>query len=304
MRQFLVAAGQMGPVEADTPRSEVVQRMLILLREAKSASVQHVVFPELSLTTYFARDFHGDRSAVARYFEKSLPSEDTRELFEFARNNRIGFVLGYAEGSSDGSRFNSAALVNEHGVLVGNYRKVHIPGTQEFDPERVWQQLEKRYFTPGDLGFPVWDVQGMKMGMAICNDRRWPESLRVLGLKGVDLVSIGYCTPVFNTQFPDKESAELRQFQSDLTMQAGAYHNSCFVVAAAKAGIEGGCAFQGGSLVVAPSGEILARASSTADELVVAQIDLDQCDFYRNGVMKRSQRRVDAYRLICEDLKA
>ena len=159
-------------------------------------------------------------------------------------------------------------------MLVGNYRKVHIPGTQEFDPERVCQQLEKRYFTPGDLGFPVWDVQGMKMGMAICNDRRWPESLRVLGLKGVDLVSIGYCTPVFNTQFPDKESAELRQFQSDLTMQAGAYHNSCFVVAAAKAGIEGGCAFQGGSLVVAPSGEILARASSTADELVVAQIDL------------------------------
>ena len=136
--------------------------------------------------------------------------------------------------------------------------------------------------------------------MAICNDRRWPESLRVLGLQDVDVVSLGYCTPVLNTQFPQRESAELRQFQSDLTMQAGAYHNSCFVIGAAKAGVEGGCAFQAGSVVVGPTGQILAKARSAGDELVVAELDLDECKFYRNGLMKRSQRRVDAYRLICE----
>src|SRR3546814_20570490 len=73
---------------------------------------------------------------------------------------------------------------------VGKYRKIHLPGHSEYDGKRPWQHLEKRYFEPGDLGFPVWRSMGGVMGMCICNDRRWPETYRVMSLKGVELVML------------------------------------------------------------------------------------------------------------------
>ena len=88
----------------------------------------------------------------------------------------MGFTFGYAELTPQGQHFNTSILVDKAGRIVGKYRKIHLPGHVEFDPERTHQHLEKRYFEPGDLGFPVWRNMGGLLGMMICNDRRWPES--------------------------------------------------------------------------------------------------------------------------------
>ena len=158
-------------------------------------------------------------------------------------------------------RFNSSALVGPDGGLIGHYRKVHLPGDREPQPGFEHQHLEKRYFETGDLGFPVWRGFGGIVGMLICNDRRWPESYRVLGLQGVDMVFCGYNTPVHHPGAPDHD--RLGQFHNELSMQSGAYQNSCWVVGIAKAGLEEGVDMIAGSCIIAPNGEIVARATAT-----------------------------------------
>ena len=144
------------------------------------------------------------------------------------------------------------------------------PATPSTSPEREFQHLEKRYFEVGNLGFPVWEALGGRVGMLICNDRRWPEAFRVLGLQGVELVLIGYNTPALNgLAF---EPPHRRAFHNHLTMQAGAYQNGTWVVGVAKAGREEGVDMLGGSAIVSPNGEIVAQARSVDDEVVVAAL--------------------------------
>src|SRR5690606_16299675 len=124
---------------------------------------------------------------------------ETRPLFEEAARLGVGFYLGYAElVREDGGQtrhYNTSILVGRTGEIIGKYRKIHLPGHAEPEPHLESQHLEKRYFEPGDLGFPVWRAYGGIVGMCICNDRRWPETYRVMGLQGVELVLIGYNTP-------------------------------------------------------------------------------------------------------------
>ena len=122
-------------------------------------------------------------------------SSATAPLFERARAFVVAITFGYAELTPEGRRFNTSILTDRTGAIVGKYRKIHLPGHSEYDPGRTHQHLEKRYFKRGDLGFRVWRNAGVVMGMAICNDRRWPETYRCLGLLGVELVTIGYNPP-------------------------------------------------------------------------------------------------------------
>ena len=112
---------------------------------------------------------------------------------------------------------------------------MHLPGHADYDPARSFQHLEKRYFEPGDLGFPVWRTLGGILGMCICNDRRWPETYRVMGLQGVEMIMLGFNTPSVNSQRAS-QGPQQRMFQHKLSLQAGAYQNSTWVVATAKCG--------------------------------------------------------------------
>jgi predicted amidohydrolase len=133
------------------------------------------------------------------------------------------------------------------------------------------------------------------MGMLICNDRRWPEAFRELGLQGVGLVTIGYNTPSTNSQRPD-EKTELRVFHSDLSMQAGAYQNSTWVVGVAKAGTEDGHHMFGGSIIVDPNGQVVARAETEGDELIVHACDMDAASFGKATMFDfKRHRRVEHY---------
>jgi predicted amidohydrolase len=285
----------MGAIHKADSRQVVVRRMLDLLEEAKAGKCDLIVYPELALTTFFPRWYITDQTEVDVWFEREMPNAATRPLFEQAAKYRIGLSFGYAELTPDGHRFNTSILVDRDGRLVGKYRKVHLPGHAEFDPERAFQHLEKRYFEPGDLGFPVWRTMGGILGMCICNDRRWPETYRVMGLQGVELIMLGYNTPSANSQKLE-ESVEKRLFHNRLTVQSGAYQNSTWVVAVAKCGSEDDHPLIAGSIIVNPDGEIVAEARSEQDELIVADCDLDATIFGKETIFDfKSHRRIEHY---------
>ena len=300
MRELIIGGAQMGPNQKDDDRKAIVARMIALLDEAKAAGCDLVVFPELALTTFFPRWYMEDQDEVDTWFETEMPNAATMPLFERAREHGIAISFGYAELTPDGHHFNTSILTDRAGTIVGKYRKVHLPGHSQYDTERAFQHLEKRYFEPGDLGFNVWKNEGAYMGMCICNDRRWPETYRVMGLKGVELVMLGYNTPSVNSQ-QSSEGPEQRLFHSELSMQAGAYQNSTWVIGVAKAGVEDGHPLLGGSVIVDPSGLVVARAGSEDDELIVHNCDMDLCTFGKKTIFDFARhRRIEHYRLITE----
>jgi N-carbamoyl-D-amino-acid hydrolase len=294
-RVLRVAGAQLGAVQKAESRQAVVRRMLDLLAQAKEAKCDFVVYPELALTTFFPRWYMVDQAEVDCWFEREMPNAATRPLFETAAQYSIGLYLGYAELTPEGHHFNTAILVDPTGRVVGKYRKVHLPGHAEYDPARTFQHLEKRYFEPGDLGFPVWRTMGGIVGMCICNDRRWPETYRVMGLQGVELIALGYNTPSSNSQ-KSEEGPQQRHFHNRLTLQAGAYQNSTWVVAVAKAGSEDGHHMIAGSLIINPDGEIVAEAKTEDDELIVADCDLGATVFGKETVFDFARhRRIEHY---------
>jgi N-carbamoyl-D-amino-acid hydrolase len=293
-RRLVVAAAQLGPVQRHHSRGEVVARLMVLLRDAHARGAELVVFPELALTTFFSRWYFEDQSEIDQFFETEMPSADTRPLFDEARRLGVGFTLGYAELTPEGRHFNTQILVGGDGEIIGKYRKVHLPGHEENEPWRKFQHLERRYFEPGEAGFEVWRGFGGIIGMAICNDRRWPETYRVMGLQGAELIAIGYNTPMHYA--PDPSQDALQGFHNALVMQAGAYQNGTYVVGVAKGGIEEGVDSLAQSLIIAPSGQILAQCVTAGDEVAVAACDLDFCDNYKKTLFNFDRyRRPEMY---------
>ncbi|MFL5257205.1 MAG: N-carbamoyl-D-amino-acid hydrolase [Rhodopila sp.] len=317
-RIITVAAAQLGPIQKAEPRAAAVGRMVRLMERAHKRGVELVVFPELALTTFFPRHHHDDISEADGWFETVMPSNETAPLFEAAARYGIGFHLGYAEIANEPDetgivrkrRFNTSILVNPQGEILLKYRKVHLPGHADYDPRRKVQHLEKRYFEVGNLGFPVirapmGELPGINMGMMICNDRRWPEAWRVLGLQSVELVMLGYNTPSLNMEAGGFEAHHLRVFHSHLSIQAGCYQNACFAVATAKAGIEDGSELFGHSIIANPQGEIIAMAATWDDELITADCNLDLCTLGRTTIFAfEKHRRPEAYTRITEQVGA
>lgn len=292
-RNFIIAAAQLGPIARDEPRQSTVARMVALMRAAHRRGATVVVFPELALTTFFPRWYIEDDAELDSFYETEMPNAAVRPLFETAADLGVGFYLGYAElvraNGSAKRRFNTSITVDSNGAIIGKYRKIHLPGHSEHESWRPFQHLEKRYFEHGDLGFPVFEGFGGTLGMCLCNDRRWPETFRVLGLRGAELVMLGYNTPVHYPPAPEHD--HLQDFHNHLCMQAGAYANGCWVVAVAKAGREEGCDLIGGSCIISPTGEIVARTQGFGDELALAEIDLDRCAEIRKNIFNFALHR-------------
>ena len=296
-RRITVGAGQMGPITRDESKEKAVERLTELLGEAADQGVELLVYPELALTTFFPRWFAEDPAEFDHFYHRSMPDEDTQPLFDEAKRLGIGFALGYAELATDGAgvehRYNVFLLVERDGSIVGKFRKIHIPGHAEYEPWREFQHAERHYFEPGPDGFGVWRAFEGIVGMAIRNDRRWPETYRVMGLQGAELILIGYNTPLFYA--PDPTQNALAGFHSQLVMQSGAYQNGSYVAGVAKGGIEEGIDSLAQSVIVAPSGQIIAQCITTGDEVVSATIDLDFCDTYKKTLFDFDYYRMPQY---------
>lgn len=298
-RSVVVGAAQLGPIQTDHSRADVVERLLVLLRQAAARGVELVVYPELALTTFFPRWFETDISRADHWYETVMPGPETTPLFDEAKRLGIGFCLGYAELTEPDRagvrhRYNTQVLVDRDGTIVGKYRKVHIPGHETNEPDRPFQHAERYYFEPSDEGFPVWKAFGGYVGMMICNDRRWPESYREMGLQGVELILCGYNTPIHYV--PDPSQNVLQGFHNALVMQAGAYQNGTWVVGVAKGGVEEGVDSLAQSCIIAPSGQIVAQTVTSGDELITADCDLDWCARYKETLFDFDRyRRPEVY---------
>jgi len=301
-RIVTVGVAQLGPIPRSQSRPEVVLRLLALMQDAARGGCDLIVYPEAALTAFFPHWLVEGEQELDSYFESAMPNAEVQPLFDAARRLRIGFHLGYCEldfSTGRKRRFNTSILVEKDGAIVGKYRKIHLPGGHDSIPGNPFQNLEKRYFEVGDLGWPVWQAFGGRVGMMICNDRRWPEAYRVMGLQGVELIVLGYNTPVHNPAMP--ETDDLGNFHNQIVMSAGAYQNGCFVVGVAKAGVEEGVDQIGQSSVFAPSGELLVRCVSLDDELQIARCDLDLCASYKTSIFNFAKhRRIEHYGLIVE----
>lgn len=301
-RKYIVSSAQMGPIAREETRQSSVQRMMDMMQEAAARGSRFVVFPELALTSFFPRWIIDDPDERDMWFETSMPNIDTAPLFEMAKKYHIGFSLGYAEKTVENGKtryFNTAILVNQNGEICGKYRKVHLPGYHEPQPNRNHQHLEKRYFEQGNLGFPVTPMLDTRIGMLICNDRRWPEGWRVLALQAAELVCLGYNTPDDHSGFADVDT--LADFHHILSMQSGSYQNSVWSIATAKCGTEEGSSLIGNSVITAPSGQVVAQSNTLEDEVIHAEIDLNMAQQYRQTFFDFARHRApECYRLITE----
>ncbi len=298
MTKLIIGGAQIGGIQKDESRAEVIARMISLMDQAHKKEVKFLVFPEMTLTTFFPRFYVEDRAEFDHWFETQMPNPIVQPLFDKAREYDMGFTFGYCELTPEGEHFNTSVIVSPEGDIVLKYRKTHLPGHAEYEPERTHQHLEKRYFLPGDTGFGVVKNQGVIMGMAICNDRRWPESWRVLGLQGVQLVAIGYNTPSQNN-LSAEEGLERRMYHHELSVCAGAYQNSTYAVAVAKSGFEDGNHMFAGSIIVDPDGFVVAKAEGEGDELIVHEADFSKCNFGKSTVFNfAAHRRIEHYELI------
>lgn len=301
-----IAAAQLGPVQLDEPRAVVVARLVELLGQAADRGAEFVVFPELAFTTFFPRWWFDDMDEVeSRFFEPSFPSAVTQPLLDAAAKAGVGFTIGYGELAAGDSanaaskRFNTSVLVAPDGSIVGKYRKIHLPGHADHKPEAAFQHLEKRYFEVGDLGFGVYRFMDAMVGMLICNDRRWPEAFRVLGLQGAEIISLGFNTPTENLHYPEPPAQRVHQHL--IMAQAMAYQNSVWLIETAKAGVEDGFRMFGNSVIVAPTGEIVAKTNSEDDEVIVHTCDLSLGDDLRRTMFNlAAHRRPEHYGLIVE----
>jgi len=259
-RHVKVAAAQLGPNNEGTPREEIVERMLALLEHAIRDGIELIAYPEMALTTYFPKRVRPD---FDQFFETEVPPKALEPLLRRAAQARVALHVGFCE-KAQGRYFNTALLTDRDGRLCGTFRKIHLPGTKA--PDGLAQVYEPYYFAHGDTGYRVFDAAGARVGIAICQDRRYPESYRCLALQGAEIILIGYNTPI----------SALALDLNELCMRSGAYANLCFVVGVAKAGVEDGVELIGGSCIIDPLGQVLARAATTGDELVQARLDLDQ----------------------------
>lgn len=297
-RQLRVAVVQMGPIPKAETREATMERLVALFQEAALDRPDLVVFPELALTSFFPHWEIADREVLLEHYEREMPNPGVAPLLNASREAKIAVTFGYAELSAEGRLFNTASIFEGQEEIL-RFRKVHLPGYSEVQPGQPFQNLEKMYFEPGDLGFPVAAWRGTRVGLAVCNDRRWPETYRMLALQGAELVCIGYNTPVHTASLA--ETDHLTDFHNHLSMQAGAYQNSMWVIGSAKAGVEEGVDQIGGSAIIAPSGQIVAQAITRGDEIIAADIDLDMSARYRKRMYNLAlHRKPELYRAIAE----
>ena len=319
-RKIKVAAAQVGAIHKTSDRSDTLSRLMTLLKDAASQSAQIVLFPEIALTTFFPRYLFDNQQELNEFFEHGediTTSHRVRPLFDLARDLGVDISIGFAERASDGTGYNSCIYYSATlGTAISKYRKIHLPGTKEPFPNKdAINQLEKRYFAPGNLGFKAFRAPGLLadamkkkdkgdgndyrekdttattgkgdpiIGMMICNDRRWPEAWRCYGLQGAELVLCGYNTNGYapdlwgsRTTMSVEEAEEESLFHHRLVMQANSYMNACFSISAARCGLDDGkYSLIGGSAIVSPQGHILAEAKGRDDEVVVAEVDLGEC---------------------------
>lgn len=280
-RRITVAAAQLGPSSED--KKDVVVRMERLMEEAADRRVDMIAFPELALTPFFPNRLERDNEG---WFDE-LPGPLTERLFGIAKD--AGIVVVFPYGERDGiSHYNSALVVDADGRVLGKYRKVHIPAYFPSKRPGGTGSFERLYFAPGNLGFPVFETARGRVGVQICYDRMFPEGSRILGLKGAEVVFFPHNYALYGYEYRGQAWGRFKQ--------ARCYENGFFGVVPNKAGQEGPRDNAGRSMIISPlGGEIVAEGTGDREELVTAEIDLDDVAEARKRLPFWRDRRPEVY---------
>lgn len=258
-------------------KKAMLAKHLRLIEQAGRKRVQILCLQELFYGPYFCAE------QDARWYDltERVPQGPTIQLMaKLAKKHRMVIIVPIYEEEIAGLYFNTAAVIDADGRYLGKYRKHHIPHCHP----GFW---EKFYFTPGNLGYPVFETRYAKIGVYICYDRHFPEGARVLGLAGAQIV--------FN---PSATVAGLSEYLWELEQPAHAVANGYFIAAINRVGHEAPWdigEFYGKSYFCNPCGKIIAQASRNKDELLVADLDLDMIKQVRSTWQFFRDRRPETY---------
>jgi N-carbamoylputrescine amidase len=264
-----------------------------LIEQAIHKGAEIICTQELFASQYFCQcEDH-------RFFNlaEPIPGESSELFGKIARQHGVTIIASLFERRAQGLYHNTAVVLGPDGNVAGIYRKMHIPD----DP----LYYEKFYFTPGDTGFRAFDVGKTKLGVLICWDQWFPEGARLTALRGAEILF--YPTAI---GWHPREKAEYGKAQHEsweTMMRSHAIANGCFVVAPNRIGVEhildssgkpvsnDGIEFWGQSFICGPNGQLIAKASSDREEVLVAELDLDKVEFARTHWPFLRDRRIDAY---------
>jgi N-carbamoylputrescine amidase len=262
------------------------------IREAARRGANIVCLPELFRTQYFCQ------RQDLRLFElaEPIPGPSTQRLAEVAREARVSIIASLFERRAPGLYHNTAVTLDAEGNIAGVYRKMHIPD----DP----LYFEKYYFTPGDLGFQAVDMDFGRVGTLVCWDQWYPEGARLTALQGAEVL---FYPTAIGWHPAEKEEFGVAQYEAWQTIQrAHAIANGVYVAGVNRVGheqgdvlgnrVEGpGLEFWGGSFLADPFGRVIAKASHSAEEILLGEIDLALIEDTRRNWPFLRDRRIDAY---------
>lgn len=256
------------------------------IHEAADRGAQIVCLQELFTSLYFCQVEDHKYFALA----EEIPGPSTEALAKVGRERAVVIVASLFEKRGAGLYHNTAAIIDADGSYLGKYRKMHIPDDPLF--------LEKFYFTPGDLGFRAWQTRYAKIGVCICWDQWYPEAARLTALRGAEIL---FYPTAIGWHPGEKAEFGVRQHDSWETIQRShAIANGCYVAVPNRVGHEApdggaGIEFWGQSFIADPAGQIMAKASVSGEEVLVAEIDLAAVDTQRTHWPFFRDRRIDAY---------
>jgi N-carbamoylputrescine amidase len=255
------------------------------IREAASRGAQIICLQELFRSQYFCREEDADLFDLA----EPIPGPSTEALSNLAHGLNVAIVSSLFERRAAGVYHNTAAIMDADGVILGKYRKMHIPD----DP----LYYEKFYFTPGDLGFPNFDTRFGRIGVLVCWDQWYPEGARLSSLAGANVL---FYPTAIGWHPAEKDRFGAAQLDAWRTIQRShAIANGVFVAAVNRVGFEGtpesGLEFWGHSFVCDPFGQVLAEASADKEEILIVECDPSRIEEVRRNWPFLRDRRIDAY---------
>jgi N-carbamoylputrescine amidase len=281
---------KLGLIQTDvSPDSAVnLKKTIALIERAARLGAQIICTQELFRSQYFCQSEDHKNFLLA----EKIPGPSTDAFQKLAKKHRVVIIASLFEKRASGVYHNTAAVIDADGSLMGIYRKMHIPDDPLF--------YEKFYFTPGDLGFKAWQTKYAKIGTLICWDQWYPEAARLTAMQGAEIL---FYPTAIGWHPAEKKKYGIKQHSAWETIQrAHAVANGCYVAVTNRIGREildrvggDGIEFWGQSFIAGTSGEIIAKAGSNKEEILIAPIDLANVDVTRTHWPFLRDRRIDAY---------
>jgi len=260
-----------------------IDKAAAMVQQAAAYGANIVCLQELFASRYFPQTVDVKNYDLAR----TLPDESVAVMQKIAAAKKLTIIVPVYECARPGINFNTAMIIDADGSIAGKFRKVHIPDSPQY--------LEKFYFTPGDLGYPVFKTAYATIGIGICWDEWLPEVARILGMKGAEIIFY----PSAIGSEPDRPDYS-SQAAWETVIKSHGITNGLFIAALNRVGREDDMSFYGGSFISNPFGDVLARGDNQSDQVVAAELDLKQIREFRDLFHFYRDRRPETYGAITE----